>query len=1144
MNLRKNFSTRKLMATILAFAMIFSSGAFMLSVSADNGVTLETTLVDGATQKGSKKTFDVFAKNNGAKISSTVTLNGVDVPINWNDEVKTSYTLLFSQEGENTVVVSAGAAPNTVTKTYTINYVKSLPGEVIGHATWTIEGLTIGMGYIVEPTVLPILEGETSAQALDRFFTEMGFSYNRTGSLTSSFYLSSVADGGKQKYGYQGGSNSKKIGAPKEASVPDYLMPYLEENWFDVYEIDDEGSLGEFDYTYGSGWMYTNNNVFPNVGFADCFPADGDVIRVHFTLAYGSDIGGGYALGGADYTGFFPVANKDRLIDLVGQVNNAPHKSTLLEDASVATAYNAAMAALQELNTAQNIVDTAYANLSAVLGSVFSVSPSKIELNDGSPEQLKAVMGLNSEIDSSEVVWSSSDDETVSVINGVVIGVSEGTATVTAQYDGNVATCLVTVGKMISGINLDKSSITLDKGNSQKLTASLLPADITGSMTITWGTSNGSVAVVDSDGNITAKGAGTATITATIGKYKAECTVTVLSHLTSIRINGATSASKAINNQQQVNVSYTPTDTTDDKTIKWASNKESVATVSDTGLVTAKSVGTATITGTSVISGIAPITFSITVTDYVDTTSISLTASGNINKGSYASLTVSITPTTGSDRLIAWSSDDNSVAKVESTGLNTARVTGMKAGTATITAILIRKNGEPLTKTYAVTVKEIAMTGITLSANTLASNKGDKNTLSVSYLPYNTTDDKTVVWSSSNNDVATVDESGNVTAVGAGTAVITAKVGSFQKTCNIEVRVPMTGIAISDVGADIQKGTSKALSVSYLPADTTGNKTIVWSSSNGAIASVDAEGNVTANAVGTAAITAKVGEYQKICVIRVKSALTGITISETTLSLINGESKTLGAAVLPSDTTDDRTVAWSSSNESVATVDSNGNVRAVGVGNANITAKAGNFEAVCALTVTLAMNSTTTVLDNNDTGISVTAGKDVIPADTTLEVKPITDTNSGYNGLKALLGDESDKFVAFDITLMSGGMEVQPNGKVTVKLPIPEGFDRSMLALYHISGENKLSVEFSIVGNYVVFETESFSTYILANLSAGNQTTTPENQTTTSENQNNNNQDSKAPQTGDNSNITIFIILLFLSAGSLVLAKRRKLKSL
>ena len=315
-------------------------------------VTLETTLEDGITQRNSRLTFDVFAKDaDGNKLPAnevTVLLNGDPVSVNWDDDTKTSYTLHFTKEGENTIVVKAHKS----SVTYTITYVKAEPGDVVGKAVFTVEALSLGGGYIIEPCYVDIIEGENAAQALARLLEEKGFTYNNTGSLESGFYLSHIQ-----------GDALADID-PTGDSIPQALREKLEEKGFDIQTRTDETSLGEFDYTSGSGWMYCLKNVFPNVGFADSYLSEGDVVRVQFTLAYGSDIGGGHAMGTGGSAGYYEVANKDALTRRVAAINAEIEANPYyLEQNCLTKAYNAAMDVLTTLYVSQADVDAALADL-------------------------------------------------------------------------------------------------------------------------------------------------------------------------------------------------------------------------------------------------------------------------------------------------------------------------------------------------------------------------------------------------------------------------------------------------------------------------------------------------------------------------------------------------------------------------------------------------------------------------------------------------------------------------------------------------------------------------------------------------------------------------------------------------------------
>ena len=214
----------------------------------------------------------------------------------------------------------------------------------------------------------------------------------------------------------------------------------------------------------------------------------------------------------------------------------------------------------------------------------------------------------------------------------------------------------------------------------------------------------------------------------------------------------------------------------------------------------------------------------------------------------------------------------------------------------------------------------------------------------------------TVTWSSSDASVATVDQNGNVTAVGAGTATITATAGDCSATCEVTVTIPfipVSGITLSQNAASLFVDEGMTLSAEVTPEDAT-NKTVTWSSSDASVATVDQNGNVTAVGAGTVTITATAGDCSATCEVTVTIPVipvSGITLSQNAASLFVDEGMTLSAEVTPEDATD-KTVTWSSSDASVATVDQNGNVTAVGVGTAAITATAGDYSATCEVTVT------------------------------------------------------------------------------------------------------------------------------------------------------------------------------------------------
>ena len=326
-----------------------SSATFDVNVRAitPDDITIETTIVDGQERKGSRMTFDVIAQMpDGSKISAsdvTVTLNGTALSVAWDDSIKTSYSAIFTTEGVNTIAISVFGGVKTAS--YTINYIKAAPGEVIGQAVFSLEAFSLGGGYIIEPQMVDIKEGENAAQLLLRVLDEYGFTYSYTGSPTSGFYLSHIK--GSQLASVDSTGNS----------VPQVIKDRLGNS---LKARTDETSLGEFDHANGSGWMYCVNNVFPNVGYSSYYLADGDVIRTQFTLALGSDIGGGYSTGDPNYTGYYPIGNKDELTTLMAKREMVVTQAIL----DVATKVNAteeevqaAVADLKAANTVEELID-------------------------------------------------------------------------------------------------------------------------------------------------------------------------------------------------------------------------------------------------------------------------------------------------------------------------------------------------------------------------------------------------------------------------------------------------------------------------------------------------------------------------------------------------------------------------------------------------------------------------------------------------------------------------------------------------------------------------------------------------------------------------------------------------------------------
>ena len=255
----------------------------------------------------------------------------------------------------------------------------------------------------------------------------------------------------------------------------------------------------------------------------------------------------------------------------------------------------------------------------------------------------------------------------------------------------------------------------------------------------------------------------------------------------------------------------------------------------------------------------------------VGVSSVTVTPSRiEIIEGGSAALSARVSPEAASDRAVAWSSSDRSVATVDKAGT----VHGLRPGTATVTATAEGKSG-----TCAVTVKAKAVnvTEVTLDRTELTLTEGETETLTATVKPDNA-DNRKVTWSSDKTEVATVDGAGRVTAVKAGEAVVTVTTedGGKTATCKVTVKakaVPVTGVEVNPWAVTLSvRGTSK-LSYTIRPADAT-NQNVKWESESPSVATVDSEGNVQGVAAGTAKIcvTTEDGGFKSYCTVTVKKA--------------------------------------------------------------------------------------------------------------------------------------------------------------------------------------------------------------------------------------------------------------------------------
>ena len=376
-------------------------------------------------------------------------------------------------------------------------------------------------------------------------------------------------------------------------------------------------------------------------------------------------------------------------------------------------------------------------------------------------------------------------------------------------------------------------------------------------------------------------------------------------------------------------------------------SKVSGAAFTPTTLATGKSYNTVYQMGEYVSNGAGGYAPTVRVTDVTlskEETSILV--------GDKEILVATVAPATATNKQITWSSSKPSVATVNETG----EVTGVAAGSAVIIATTADGN---FTAVCLVTVTAVPVSSVSLNKTELTLTVGADVQLIATVAPENATN-KNVTWTSNNESIATVDNTGKVTAVSAGTANITVTTvdGSKTATCEVTVSNPVvnvTGVTLNKDTLNLAVGGNETLIPMVSPTNAT-NKQVNWSSSDTSVATVDANsGEVTGVAPGSAGITATTadGNFTTVCLVTVTAVpVSSVSLNKTELTLTVGADVQLTATVAPENATN-KNVTWTSNNGQIATVDNTGKVTGKAIGQAIITVTTadGQKTAVCEVTV-------------------------------------------------------------------------------------------------------------------------------------------------------------------------------------------------
>ena len=608
--------------------------------------------------------------------------------------------------------------------------------------------------------------------------------------------------------------------------------------------------------------------------------------------------------------------------------------ATVSEDGTV-TAVSVGVATITA--TCGEASSTCKVTVNPIVASSVTLNVPDLTLLIGQTEKLTATIEPENTTDQT-IIWTSDNEDIAKVSeDGTVTAVSVGVATITGTCGEVSATCKVTVNPVLaSSVTLNVPDLTLLIGQTEKLSTSIEPENTT-DQTITWTSDNEDIAKVSEDGTVTAISVGVATITATCGEVSATCKVTVNPVLASSVTLNVPDLTLLIGQTEKLSASIEPENTTD-QTITWTSNNEAIAKVSEDGTVTAISVGVVTITATC---GEVSATCKVTVNP-IAASSVTLNVPDlTLLIGQTEKLTATIEPENTTDQTITWTSDNEAIAKVSEDGT----VTAISVGAATITATC----GE-VSATCKVTVNPVVASSVTLNVEDITLFVGQSDKLMATIDPENTTD-KTIAWTCDNEAIAKVSEDGTVTAIAVGVTNITATCGEVSATCKVTVNpVVASSVTLNVEDITLFVGQSDKLMATIDPENTT-DKTIAWTCDNEAIAKVSEDGTVTAIAVGVANITATCGDVSATCKVTVNPVVaSSVTLNVEDMTLLIGQTDKLTATIEPENTTT-LDIIWTSDDEAIAKVSTDGIVTAVSVGVATITATCGNVSATCKVTV-------------------------------------------------------------------------------------------------------------------------------------------------------------------------------------------------
>ncbi|MDO1511875.1 Ig-like domain-containing protein [Maribacter confluentis] len=517
----------------------------------------------------------------------------------------------------------------------------------------------------------------------------------------------------------------------------------------------------------------------------------------------------------------------------------------------------------------------------------------------------------------------------------------------------------------VTAVELTPETLNLIEGTTQQLNALVSPADAD-DISVTWSSDNNDIATVDSNGVVNAIQEGTATVTVTTNDGQFMDTTVISVERAQIPVTGISLSLETltlIQGQAATLIATVAPQDADEKEVVWTTNNPQVATVDNNGKVTATGLGEASVTVTTLDGGFTASTF-ITVNSAPNVEMLIAPNPADYVVYVYFGYSEPLNITTlhiydQNNNLVKTFTDPASILDGENYRLPIA---DLPIGNYTIEGVSTIGIYQ---KTLSIFRESISVTGITLSLPNANVQVGNELTLIPTITPSNATD-KTVLWNSDNSNIVTVDSSGNIKGVSEGIATITATTvdGNFTATSTVNVSTnPVNNVTIlmaptpADYVVYVFFDALEPLEITALRIYDD-NKILVKTFDDPTLVLVEGDNyrlliNDLPVGVYTVEGVSTTGTYSKqLTIARDNVPVTGLTLGITTANMIVGEQLTIPATIVPSDATD-KTVIWSSSDETIATVNEFGTVTALSQGEITITAITadGDYEATSTITV-------------------------------------------------------------------------------------------------------------------------------------------------------------------------------------------------